>query len=73
MYRSRSALRDLGKVFGLTPEESGNLAKVMQWWDGGEAMPERLREALTGVAKQAFTDDVQYKSGIVTDLVVHVQ
>ena len=45
MYRSRSALRDLGKVFGLTPEESGNLAKVMQWWDGGEAMPERLREA----------------------------
>ena len=45
MYRSRSALRDLGKVFGLGPEESGNLAKVMQWWDGGEAMPERLREA----------------------------
>jgi error-prone DNA polymerase len=45
MYRSRSALRDLGKAFGLGPEESGNLAKVMQWWDGGEAMPERLREA----------------------------
>ena len=45
MYRPRSALRDLGKVFGLTPEESGSLAKVMQWWDGGEAMPERLREA----------------------------
>jgi error-prone DNA polymerase len=45
MYRSRSALRDLGKVFGLSPEESGNLAKVMQWWDGGETMPERLREA----------------------------
>jgi error-prone DNA polymerase len=44
MYRPRSALRDLGKVFGLTPEESGNLAKVMQWWDGGETMPERLRE-----------------------------
>ncbi|HEY6926865.1 MAG TPA: error-prone DNA polymerase [Steroidobacteraceae bacterium] len=45
MYRPRSALRDLGKVFGLGPEESGNLAKVMQWWDGGETMPERLREA----------------------------
>ena len=45
MYRPRSALRDLGKVFGLTPEESGNLSKVMQWWDGGETMPERLREA----------------------------
>jgi error-prone DNA polymerase len=45
MYRPRSALRDLGKVFGLSPEESGNLAKVMQWWDRGETMPERLREA----------------------------
>ena len=45
MYRPRSALRDLGKVFGLTPEESGNLAGVMQWWDGGDTMPERLREA----------------------------
>jgi error-prone DNA polymerase len=44
MYRPRSALRDLGKVFGLTPEESGNLSKAMQWWDGGETMPERLRE-----------------------------
>jgi error-prone DNA polymerase len=45
MYRPRSALRDLGKVFGLTAEESGNLAGVMQWWDGGDTMPERLREA----------------------------
>ena len=45
MYRPRSALRDLGKAFGLTPEESGKLAQVMQWWDGGESMPERLREA----------------------------
>ena len=45
MYRPRSTLRDLGKVFGLTPEESGQLAKVMQWWDGGDSMPERLREA----------------------------
>ena len=45
MYRPRSALRDLGKVFGLSAAQSGNLAKVMQWWDGGETMPERLREA----------------------------
>ena len=45
MYRPRSALRDLGKVFGLDPEECGRLTKVMQWWDGGEAMRERLREA----------------------------
>jgi error-prone DNA polymerase len=45
MYRSRSALRDLGKAFGLTPPESGRLAKVMQWWDGSATMPERVREA----------------------------
>ncbi len=45
MYRPRSALRDLGKVFGLSAAESGNLAKVMQWWDGSETIPERLREA----------------------------
>jgi DNA-directed DNA polymerase III PolC len=45
MYRPRSALRDLGKVFGLDPEECGRLTKVIQWWDGGEVMRERLRAA----------------------------
>jgi len=45
MYRPRSALRDLGKAFGLTPEQSGRLAKVMQWWDGSATIPERVREA----------------------------
>jgi error-prone DNA polymerase len=45
MYRSRSALRDLGKAFGLTAEESGRLASVMQWWDGSATMPERVRAA----------------------------
>jgi error-prone DNA polymerase len=45
MYRPRSALRDLGKVFGLTPEEAGKLAKVMQWWDGSREMSARLTEA----------------------------
>jgi len=45
MYRPRSALRDLGKIFGLDPDECSRLTKVMQWWDGGEVMRERLREA----------------------------
>jgi error-prone DNA polymerase len=45
MYRPRSALRDLGKVFGLTPHECGRLAGVMQWWDGSTTMPERVRAA----------------------------
>jgi DNA-directed DNA polymerase III PolC len=43
MYRPRSALRDLGKVFGLSAAASGRLAKVMQWWDGSAAMPERMQ------------------------------
>ena len=45
MYRPRSALRDLGKVFGLTPAQSGRLAAVMQWWDGSTTIPARVREA----------------------------
>ena len=44
-YRPRSALRDLGKAFGLTPQECGRLAQVMQWWDGSATIPERVREA----------------------------
>jgi error-prone DNA polymerase len=45
LYRSRSALRDLGRVFGLEPEACARLARVMQWWDGSEALAERLRAA----------------------------
>jgi error-prone DNA polymerase len=44
MYRSRSALRDLGKAFGLDPEQCGRLAGAMQWWDGSETIAERVRE-----------------------------
>jgi error-prone DNA polymerase len=44
-YRPRSALRDLGKVFGLAPQQSAQLAKVMQWWDGSASMPQRVRAA----------------------------
>jgi error-prone DNA polymerase len=45
MYRPKSALRDLGRIFGLSPEECTRLTKVMQWWDKAEVMRERLREA----------------------------
>jgi DNA-directed DNA polymerase III PolC len=44
-YRPRSALRDLGKAFGLSAAESGKLAKVMQWWDGSAALSERIAAA----------------------------
>jgi len=45
MYRPRSALRDLAKVFGLDAQSSARLSKVMQWWDGNDTLPERVREA----------------------------
>ena len=45
MYRARSALRDLGKVFGLSAADSARLAQVMQWWDSSTAMGERLAAA----------------------------
>ncbi|HTY48518.1 MAG TPA: error-prone DNA polymerase [Steroidobacteraceae bacterium] len=43
-YRPRSALRDLGRVFGLDAPRLRALARVVQWWDEDIA-PQRLREA----------------------------
>ncbi|KPK10864.1 MAG: hypothetical protein AMJ68_08000 [Acidithiobacillales bacterium SG8_45] len=43
-YRPRSAIRDVGKALGLSLEQVDRLAKNMQWWDGKEINPERLRE-----------------------------
>ena len=45
MYRPRSALRDLGKVLAWIPRSAGGSPRSLQWWDGGEVMRERLREA----------------------------
>ncbi len=44
MYRARSALRDLGKAFGLDPVQCARLAGAMQWWDGSETLAARVRE-----------------------------
>ncbi|HEU4623993.1 MAG TPA: error-prone DNA polymerase [Steroidobacteraceae bacterium] len=45
MYRPRSALRDVGKAFGLDPLQVARLAKTMQWWDGSTIDDQRVREA----------------------------
>jgi error-prone DNA polymerase len=45
MYRPRSALRDLGKAFGLDPLQVKRLAQTLQWWDGRNIEPQRVREA----------------------------
>lgn len=43
-YRSRSAIRDVGRALGLSVDQIDRLAKSMKWWDGSQAMPERLQE-----------------------------
>jgi len=45
LYRARSALRDLGKAFGLDPHLCARLAKALQGWDGVERWSERLAAA----------------------------
>ncbi|HZO22298.1 MAG TPA: error-prone DNA polymerase [Steroidobacteraceae bacterium] len=45
MYRPRSALRDMARIFGLDSASSARLSQVMQWWDGNETLPARVREA----------------------------
>ncbi len=45
-YRGKSALREVGKVFGLSLEQVDRLSAVVTHWDGKDAMvPKRLREA----------------------------
>ncbi|MCX7279485.1 MAG: error-prone DNA polymerase [Burkholderiales bacterium] len=43
-YRSRSAIRDVGKALGLPLDMLEALAHNHVWWDDPVAMPERLRE-----------------------------
>jgi error-prone DNA polymerase len=44
-YRPRSALRDVGKAMGLDLEQVDRLANAIQWWDGEQIDPERIRAA----------------------------
>ena len=43
-YRPKSAIRDVGKVLGVPLADVDRLSKSHAWWDGPEALPERLRE-----------------------------
>ncbi|MCA9295370.1 MAG: error-prone DNA polymerase, partial [Phycisphaerales bacterium] len=42
-YRARSAVREVGKVIGLSRDATDRLAKDFDWWDDGEMNPERVR------------------------------
>ena len=44
-YRSKSALRDVGRALGLESGQIDRLARSMSWWDGRKVIPERMREA----------------------------
>ncbi|MDB6000842.1 MAG: error-prone polymerase, partial [Rhizobacter sp.] len=43
-YRTRSAVRDVGKALGFTLEQCAELAQSHQWWDAPPALALRLRE-----------------------------
>jgi error-prone DNA polymerase len=44
-YRPRSALRDVGRAFGLSLDQVDRLARTVAWWDGNEVSADRLVEA----------------------------
>jgi error-prone DNA polymerase len=45
-YRGKSALRDVGKVFGLSLEQVERMSTLIEWWDRlSDVDDERLREA----------------------------
>jgi error-prone DNA polymerase len=43
-YRPRSAMRDVGKALGISPDHIDALAKSMAWWDNADQLPQRLLE-----------------------------
>ena len=44
-YRTRSAVRDVGKALGMEEAQVGVLARSVQWWDGKEIAAQQIGEA----------------------------
>ena len=44
-YRPKSAVRDVGRAFGLDHAQLDRLTGVFAWWDGRAIHPDRVREA----------------------------
>ena len=53
-YRSKSALRDVGRALGLESGQIDRLARSMRWWDGRKVIPERMLEAGLDPAAEAM-------------------
>lgn len=43
-YRGKSAVRDVARALGLPMDQIDLLSKIFAWWDGGDALADRLRE-----------------------------
>ena len=53
-YRSRSAVRDVGKALGLDPVFVDDLAKSLAWWDRSKDLAKRFEEqGVVGHSQQA--------------------
>ena len=44
-YRSKSAIRDVGKALGMSVDQVDRLSGNIRWWDGKQIDPERLKES----------------------------
>jgi error-prone DNA polymerase len=74
-YRSRSAVRDVGRALGLDPVFIDDLAKSLAWWDRASDLEKRFSEQ--GIAEhsksaQLFYDLVQQILGFPRHLSQHV-
>ena len=74
-YRSRSAVRDVGKALGLDPVFVDDLAKSLAWWDRTKDLAKRFEEqgvAQHGQQAQLFYNLVQQILGFPRHLSQHV-
>jgi len=74
-YRSRSAVRDVGKALGLDPVFVDDLAKSLAWWDRTADLAKRFEEqGVAGHSRQAelFYNLVQEILGFPRHLSQHV-
>ncbi|TGD70897.1 DNA polymerase III subunit alpha [Mangrovimicrobium sediminis] len=74
-YRSRSAVRDVGKALGLDPVFVDDLAKSMAWWDRTADLAKRFEEqgvAHHGKVAEQFYSLVQQILGFPRHLSQHV-
>lgn len=74
-YRSRSAVRDVGKALGLDPVFVDDLAKSLAWWDRSSDLAKRFEEqGVAGHSQQAelFYSLVQEILGFPRHLSQHV-